>query len=73
MDEKDIKDRLLAENPDFRRLQDEHRRHELRLVDLASKSFLSEDEKLEERETKKLKLALKDKMYLMMAGFRKSL
>lgn len=73
MDETEIKERLLAGNAEFRRLAEEHRRHEARLAELAVKSFLSEDERLEERERKKLKLALKDRMYAMMSDLRKSL
>lgn len=72
MDEKALKELMLRENIDFRRLHEEHRGCEKRLEDLQSKSFLTEEEKLEERELKKRKLALKDRMYLMMAEFRKA-
>ena len=73
MEEHLIKERLLAENSEFRRIHDEHRNHELRLVELAAKPFLTEEERLQERELKKLKLALKDRMYLIMRDFQKSL
>jgi len=72
MDEKALKELMLRENADFRRLHEEHQASEKRLEDLQSKSFLTEEEKLEERELKKRKLALKDRMYLMMAEFRKA-
>ena len=72
MDEKALKELMLRENTDFRRLHEEHQASEKRLEDLQSKSFLTEEEKLEERELKKRKLALKDRMYLMMAEFRKT-
>ncbi|MFZ2054936.1 MAG: DUF465 domain-containing protein [Candidatus Aminicenantales bacterium] len=71
MDEQALKELMLRENEDFRKLHDEHQECEKRLEILQLKSFLSEEEKLEERELKKRKLALKDKMYLMMAEFRK--
>jgi uncharacterized protein len=73
MDEHLIKERLMAENPEFRRLHDEHRDHESRLSALAAKAVLTDEEQVQERELKKLKLALKDKMYLIMRDFQKSL
>jgi uncharacterized protein YdcH (DUF465 family) len=72
MDEKALKELMLRENADFRRLHKEHQACEKRLEDLQGKSFLTEEEKLEERELKKRKLALKDRMYLMMTEFRKA-
>jgi uncharacterized protein YdcH (DUF465 family) len=72
MDEKALKELMLRDNTDFRRLHEEHQASEKRLEDLQSKSFLTEEEKLEERELKKRKLALKDRMYLMMVEFRKA-
>lgn len=71
MDEKALKELMLREDKDFRKLHEEHQDCEMRLEILQMKSFLSEEEKVEERELKKRKLALKDKMYLMMAEFRK--
>lgn len=49
-------------DPEFRRLNEEHRSHEERLLVLAAKSRLSEDEELEEKRLKKEKLFLKDRM-----------
>ena len=71
MDEKALKELMLRENTDFSRLHKDHQACEKRLEDLQRKSFLTEEEKLEERELKKRKLALKDRMYLMMTEFRK--
>ncbi len=71
MDELALKELMLGENEDFRKFHEEHQECEKRLEILQMKSFLSEKEKVEERELKKRKLALKDKMYLMMAEFRK--
>jgi uncharacterized protein YdcH (DUF465 family) len=72
MDEKQLKQLLLKENQEFRRLYEEHQSYEKKLEKFKSKSFLTEEEELEERELKKRKLALKDRMYLLMAEFRKS-
>jgi len=66
MDEKALKERLLKESEEFRRLAEEHRRCEERLEVLRNKGALTEDEEVEERQLKKKKLALKDRMYLLM-------
>jgi uncharacterized protein YdcH (DUF465 family) len=49
-------------DPEYRRLDAEHRDHEQRLRLLAGRPHLSEQEELEERRLKKEKLALKDRM-----------
>jgi uncharacterized protein YdcH (DUF465 family) len=73
MDEKEIKERLLKENDEFRKAFDEHQRLEKKLAKFHAKSFLSEEEKWEERQMKKKKLFLKDKMYYLMIEYKKSL
>ncbi|MGD0782158.1 MAG: DUF465 domain-containing protein [Candidatus Aminicenantales bacterium] len=73
MEEQLIKERLLAENLEFRRLHDEHRDHDLRLSELSAKPFLTSEEEIRERELKKRKLLLKDKMAIIMRDFQKSL
>lgn len=73
MDEHEIRERLLRENGEFKRMFEEHRRHDERLTVLRSRSNLSDEEKLEVSDVKKRKLALKDKMYQLMADYRKSL
>jgi hypothetical protein len=73
MDEQRIKEQLLVSNSEFRRLHDEHRRHESALVEMAAKPFLNPDELVHEKELKKLKLVLKDKMALMIIAYGKSL
>jgi uncharacterized protein YdcH (DUF465 family) len=73
MDESQLKELMIARNEEFKRLYEEHKRHEEKLKSFEAKSFLSETEKLEEKELKKRKLTLKDRMYHMMAEYRKSL
>jgi uncharacterized protein YdcH (DUF465 family) len=58
----DIRERLVAEDPNFRRLVNKHQEYEKRLEELRSSKFLTEEEKIEEVTIKKLKLALKDQM-----------
>ena len=71
MEEKDLRELMLKENEEFRKLYGQHQKHEKELEKLKEKSFLTEDEKIREKELKKKKLALKDKMYLLMEEFRK--
>jgi hypothetical protein len=73
MDEKELKELMLKRNQEFKKLYEEHQSYEKKLENFKNKSFLTEEEELEERELKKRKLALKDRMYLLMAEFRKSL
>jgi len=72
MEESRLKELLLKENAEFRKLQEEHQRYEKRLADLGKKAFSSEEERIEERELKKKKLAVKDRMYKIMKEFQKS-
>lgn len=73
MNEKALKERLVQENEAFRKLYEEHQLCERKLEELKRKNFLSEEEMLEEKALKKRKLSLKDKMYLMMTEFQKTL
>jgi len=57
-----VRDQLLASSDEFRKLADEHSNYSQRIESLASKKYLSEEEKIEEIRLKKLKLRLKDEM-----------
>ena len=59
-----------GQDPEYRRLHDEHRSHEERLQVLAAKSRLSEDEEIEEKRLKKEKLLLKDRMEEIARTYR---
>jgi hypothetical protein len=71
MDENELKELLTRENPDFRLALEEHRTCETALEGLKAKPFLTETETIEEKELKKRKLALKDRMYQMMLAHGK--
>jgi uncharacterized protein YdcH (DUF465 family) len=73
MREKELKERLLKENEEFRKANRMHQQYEKKLDKLKAKSFLTEAEKQQEKEMKKKKLALKDKMYYLMTEYKKSL
>jgi len=66
MDENELKELLARENPEFRRVLEEHHACETALDDLVAKPFLNDAETLRVKELKKRKLALKDRMYQMM-------
>jgi uncharacterized protein YdcH (DUF465 family) len=65
-----VRDVLIANNEEFRRLVSEHSQYSQRLDSLTQKRFLSEDEKIEEVRLKKLKLRLKDQMESLEQQFR---
>ncbi len=57
-----VREQLMATNEEYQNLQREHTRYAAELEKLASKTYLSEPEKLEEIRLKKLKLRVKDQM-----------
>jgi uncharacterized protein len=65
-----VRDQLLANNDEFRRLADEHTQYSQRLDSLIQKKYLSEEEKVEEVRLKKLKLHLKDQMETLEQQYR---
>jgi uncharacterized protein len=72
MNEKALKDRLIENNPEFRRVFTLHQECEQELQRFAGKAYLSDSDQRIVRELKKKKLSLKDKMYAIMAAVRKS-
>ncbi len=61
-----IREELMARNEEYRRLREQHTQYASQLNLLASKIFLTEDEKVEEVRLKKLKLRAKDQMELLV-------
>jgi len=57
-----LRERLIKENKQFRRLYNKHRDYEQRLEELNRRLYLNEKERTKEKNIKKQKLILKDKM-----------
>ena len=57
---------LMKESEEFQQLFQRHRELDDRLTTLTDKLFLSEEEKVEEVTIKKKKLAIKDRMAIMI-------
>jgi uncharacterized protein YdcH (DUF465 family) len=61
-----IREQLMAGNEQYRRLHEEHARYASQLAQLAAKTYLSEEEQVEEVRLKKLKLRVKDQMEMLV-------
>jgi uncharacterized protein YdcH (DUF465 family) len=73
MKEEEIKEHLMSENAEFRRLSEEHRQYEGKLHELLRRHHMTEQDRLEEIQLKKKKLHLKDQMNSMISRFRSEL
>ena len=61
-DSEPLLERLAVENPEFRKLQEDHAKHKQELAELNSRGFLTADQQWRVSELKKLKLMAKDRM-----------
>jgi uncharacterized protein YdcH (DUF465 family) len=68
----DIRQSLLARDPEYRRLAEEHSRCESQLEQILESSYLSSVDLVREATLKKLKLRLKDQMELIVARKQQS-
>src|SRR5262245_49694677 len=66
----DIKEHLLRSDEDFRRLAEKHHQYDEQLDKLVHKIHLSEQERVEEVNLKKMKLHVKDQMESMIQKYR---
>jgi uncharacterized protein YdcH (DUF465 family) len=67
----EVREMLLARDPDFQRLADEHSRYEAQLDRLSTQTYLNSEDLLLEIELKKRKLRVKDEMEMLVARRRR--
>ncbi len=71
MIEEKIKEILLQNSEEFRKIYQEHQSCEQSLAEIQARSFLTEEERLQEKLLKKKKLRLKDEMYQMIMEYER--
>jgi uncharacterized protein YdcH (DUF465 family) len=64
---RDIREQLLASNPEYQRLAQEHSRYDSQIVQLSKSSFHNAEELIQEVELKKLRLRVRDEMEQLVA------
>ena len=66
----DIREQLMASNPEFQKLAQELTTYEIRLQQIVTSPFLNSEDLIQESELKKLKLRVKDQMEQIYAQAR---
>lgn len=69
----ELRQSLLAHDPQFRRLAEEHSKCETELEQIHNELYLNSEDLIQEITLKKLKLRLKDEMELMVARHQRQL
>ncbi len=67
----EIREHLIASNPEFQRLAQEHSRYEIQLEQLTQQTYLNSEDLLLETELKKRKLRVKDEMERIIARLQR--
>ena len=65
-----IREQLMASSEEYQLLREEHARYASELAQLAAKTYLSEQEQIEEVRLKKMKLRVKDQMEMLVQKAR---
>jgi len=68
-----IREQLMKENKQFKRLYNKHQDYEQRLEKLSRRLYLNEKERMKEKNIKKQKLLLKDEMERMLKEYQQKL
>jgi len=69
--EAELREQLLSQDDQFRKLAAEHQSYDEQLAQLHRRHHLSDEERLQEIMLKKKKLLLKDQMYSIVQKYRK--
>ena len=69
----EIRQSLLAKDPEFRNLAEQHSRCESQLEQIVKSSYLNSEDLIQEVELKKLKLRLRDRMEMILARHQQAL
>jgi uncharacterized protein YdcH (DUF465 family) len=69
----EIVDVILGESENFKRLSEEHRELDQKLMDYQNRLYLSPDEEFEKKRMQKLKLQKKDLMAEMVRDYKKNM
>ncbi len=72
MKEQEIVESLKKENPEFKKLVEEHHTLESTLAEIDRKVHLSAEEEIERKKVQKQKLQKKDRMAELIRDFKKS-
>jgi len=64
---RDIREQLLASNPEFQQLAQEHSRYEAQIEQLSRAEFVNVEDLTQEAELKKKRLRVKDQMEQLIA------
>ncbi|HXK60516.1 MAG TPA: YdcH family protein [Acidobacteriota bacterium] len=70
MDESQVKEYLIHNDQEFRRLAEEHKNFERKLQELHQKPHRNANDQFEEITLKKKKLAIKDQMQLIISRYQ---
>ena len=62
--------RLREENSDFRRLAEKHREFDVKISEFDRIYYLTSEQERKRKELQKLKLRVKDEMYVIMRQYR---
>lgn len=66
----DVRQSLLAQDSEFRRLSEEHAYCDMQLQEITRAIYLNAEDFIREAELKKIKLRLKDEMELIVARYQ---
>ena len=67
----ELKEELIATNEEFSRLASEHSEYKRKLEELYSHPHLTDEDRIEEINLKKLKLSLKDQMERILQRYKR--